>query len=111
MDPDGDLGPFVTADELISRRIDGTDFLDKKMAALAAHRSQVATDGPFFAGAESGALVVGRGVLPDRQGHARAGRRRRLRDGPVRRALTEAFHWCDTREVPDLAALDPTIDG
>ena len=54
MDPDGDLGPFVTADELISTRIDGTDFIDQKMAALAAHRSQVSTDGPFFAGAESG---------------------------------------------------------
>jgi N-acetyl-1-D-myo-inositol-2-amino-2-deoxy-alpha-D-glucopyranoside deacetylase len=54
MEPDGDLGPFVTADELISTRIDGTDFIDQKMAALAAHRSQVSTDGPFFAGAESG---------------------------------------------------------
>jgi N-acetyl-1-D-myo-inositol-2-amino-2-deoxy-alpha-D-glucopyranoside deacetylase len=54
MDPDGDLGPFVTADELISTRINGTDFIDQKMAALAAHRSQVSMDGPFFSGAESG---------------------------------------------------------
>jgi len=54
MEPDGDLGPFVTADELISTRIEGADFIDQKMAALAAHRSQVSMDGPFFAGAESG---------------------------------------------------------
>jgi N-acetyl-1-D-myo-inositol-2-amino-2-deoxy-alpha-D-glucopyranoside deacetylase len=54
MDPDGELGPFVTPDDLISTRVDGTPHIDQKMAALAAHRSQVSMDGPFFSGAESG---------------------------------------------------------
>jgi N-acetyl-1-D-myo-inositol-2-amino-2-deoxy-alpha-D-glucopyranoside deacetylase len=54
MDPDGDLGPFVTPDRLLSARIDGSAVVDRKMAALAAHRTQVQADGPFFSGAESG---------------------------------------------------------
>jgi N-acetyl-1-D-myo-inositol-2-amino-2-deoxy-alpha-D-glucopyranoside deacetylase len=54
MDPDGDLGPFVTPDELLSARIDGSEVIDRKMTALAAHRSQVQEDGFFFSGAESG---------------------------------------------------------
>ncbi len=29
--------------------VDGTDYLDQKMAALAAHRTQITLDGPFFA--------------------------------------------------------------
>jgi N-acetyl-1-D-myo-inositol-2-amino-2-deoxy-alpha-D-glucopyranoside deacetylase len=54
MDPDGDLGPFFTAEELISARVDGQAWVEQKMAALALHRTQVDPDGPFFAGAESG---------------------------------------------------------
>ena len=54
MDPDGELGPFVTPDALLSARVDGSAFVDRKMSALAAHRSQVEPDGFFFAGAESG---------------------------------------------------------
>ncbi|KRF36726.1 N-acetyl-1-D-myo-inositol-2-amino-2-deoxy-alpha-D-glucopyranoside deacetylase [Nocardioides sp. Soil805] len=54
MDPDGDLGPFVTADDLISARVDGQAFAAQKMNALKLHRTQVDPDGPFFAGAESG---------------------------------------------------------
>jgi N-acetyl-1-D-myo-inositol-2-amino-2-deoxy-alpha-D-glucopyranoside deacetylase len=54
MDPDGDLPPFITPDELISSRIDGADFVARKMSALAAHRTQVEADGPFFRGGESG---------------------------------------------------------
>jgi N-acetyl-1-D-myo-inositol-2-amino-2-deoxy-alpha-D-glucopyranoside deacetylase len=54
MDPDGELPPFVTPDELISARVDGNAFVDQKMDALRAHRSQVASDGFFFSGAESG---------------------------------------------------------
>jgi len=53
MDPDGDL-PFVTPDDLISTRIDGSSYVDQKMSALAQHRTQVQSDGPFFSGAESG---------------------------------------------------------
>ena len=54
MDPDGDMGPFVTPDDQLAARVDGTAFIDSKMAALAAHRSQIAQDGFFFSGAESG---------------------------------------------------------
>lgn len=54
MEPDGKLPPFVTPDELISARIDGAATVQRKMDALAQHKTQVQTDGPFFAGAESG---------------------------------------------------------
>lgn len=54
MDPDGDLGPFTTPDALIAARVDGTEFVQAKMTALAKHRTQVEPDGFFFAGAESG---------------------------------------------------------
>lgn len=49
MDPDGPLPPFITADENLSAVVDGTAFIDQKMAALAAHATQITTDGPFFA--------------------------------------------------------------
>ena len=54
MEPDGDLPPFVTPDHLISARVDGSEFVDQKMKALAAHATQVEQDGPFFSGGESG---------------------------------------------------------
>lgn len=54
LEPDGEMGPFTTPDELIAACVDGVDFVDQKMAALALHRTQVAQDGFFFAGAESG---------------------------------------------------------
>src|SRR4051794_24970836 len=59
MEPDGDFGPWVTPDELISARIDGSELLDTKLAALARHRSQVEPDGPFFSGAENGQSMFG----------------------------------------------------
>ena len=49
MDPDGPLPHFITPDEHLSAMVDGTDYLDQKMAALAAHRTQITLDGPFFA--------------------------------------------------------------
>ena len=49
MDPDGELGPFVTRDEDLAAAVDGGDFVDRKMAAMAAHATQITTDGPFFA--------------------------------------------------------------
>lgn len=49
MDPDGPLPPFVTSDENLSAAVDATDYVDRKMAALAAHATQITTDGPFFA--------------------------------------------------------------
>ncbi len=54
MDPDGDLPPFITPDELISSRVEGGEFVARKMTALAAHQTQVESDGPFFSGGESG---------------------------------------------------------
>lgn len=47
MDPD-DL-PFACEDSLITTEIEGSEFIDAKMAALAAHRTQVTVDGGFFA--------------------------------------------------------------
>ena len=41
--------PFGTPDELVTTRIDGRAHLDDKMAAMRAHRSQIAEDGVFFA--------------------------------------------------------------
>jgi len=49
MDPEGSMGPFVTPDELISAVVDGGPFMERKVAAMKAHRSQIAPDGPFFA--------------------------------------------------------------
>ena len=46
--------PMATPDERLSRRIDATDYVDQKMAALRAHRTQIAVDGPFFALSNSG---------------------------------------------------------
>jgi N-acetyl-1-D-myo-inositol-2-amino-2-deoxy-alpha-D-glucopyranoside deacetylase len=49
MDPEGQLPPFVTSDENLACVVDGTAFHGQKMAALAAHATQISTDGPFFA--------------------------------------------------------------
>lgn len=49
MDPDGPLPPFVTEDENLAASVDGSDHLDAKMAAMRAHATQIALDGPFFA--------------------------------------------------------------
>ena len=54
MEPDGKLPPFVTPDELISARVDGSATVDRKMGALRQHATQVEQDGHFFSGAESG---------------------------------------------------------
>ncbi|QIK74162.1 N-acetyl-1-D-myo-inositol-2-amino-2-deoxy-alpha-D-glucopyranoside deacetylase [Nocardioides piscis] len=54
MDPDGEMGPFVTPDEQIAACVDGTDFVHTKMDALKLHRTQVDPEGFFFSGAESG---------------------------------------------------------
>lgn len=41
--------PFAKPDEFVTSAIDGTQFVDQKMAALAAHATQITMDGPFFA--------------------------------------------------------------
>ena len=57
--PTATSGPWVTPDADISARVDGTDILDTKLAALARHRSQVEADGLFFRGAENGQSLFG----------------------------------------------------
>lgn len=44
------LPPFAVEDEDLAAVIDGTQWVDQKVAALRAHASQIAHDGPFFAG-------------------------------------------------------------
>ncbi len=49
MDPDGPLPHFITEDDALACAVDGTAYIQAKMSALAAHRTQITTDGPFFA--------------------------------------------------------------
>jgi N-acetyl-1-D-myo-inositol-2-amino-2-deoxy-alpha-D-glucopyranoside deacetylase len=49
MDPEGPLPSSVVPDELITTEIDGSAYVDDKMAAMAAHATQITLDGPFFA--------------------------------------------------------------
>ncbi len=49
IDPEGPLPPFVTPDELITTQIDGSDFVEAKLKAMAAHATQISLEGPFFA--------------------------------------------------------------
>lgn len=48
IDPEGPL-PMTTPDEQLSAMVDGTEFVEQKMAALRAYPTQVTLDGPFFA--------------------------------------------------------------
>jgi len=41
--------PFAKDDSFVTTLIDGNDFVDAKMAAMKAHETQIALDGPFFA--------------------------------------------------------------
>jgi N-acetyl-1-D-myo-inositol-2-amino-2-deoxy-alpha-D-glucopyranoside deacetylase len=41
--------PGVIDDDLVTVSIDGSDFAERKTAAMRAHASQIAVDGPFFA--------------------------------------------------------------
>ena len=47
-DPD-DPPRFMVADEAIAAEVDGTAYADAKIAAMQAHATQIAVDGPFFA--------------------------------------------------------------
>ena len=49
MDPDGPLPPFITPDRLLTAKVEGKDFVHAKIAAMKAHGTQIAVDGPFFA--------------------------------------------------------------
>jgi N-acetyl-1-D-myo-inositol-2-amino-2-deoxy-alpha-D-glucopyranoside deacetylase len=41
--------PFGVPDEQVTTEIDARDYLDAKTAAMRAHKTQIAVDGPFFA--------------------------------------------------------------
>jgi N-acetyl-1-D-myo-inositol-2-amino-2-deoxy-alpha-D-glucopyranoside deacetylase len=41
--------PFAKEDEFVTTLIDGAEYVDSKMAAMKAHETQIALDGPFFA--------------------------------------------------------------
>ncbi len=41
--------PFGVPDEQVSTQIDGSAYLEAKLAAMRAHASQIAVDSPFFA--------------------------------------------------------------
>jgi N-acetyl-1-D-myo-inositol-2-amino-2-deoxy-alpha-D-glucopyranoside deacetylase len=79
LDPEGEL-PMATPDELVTTAVDATDFVDAKLAAMRAHATQIAVDGPFFAlsnnlgnavwGVEHYRLVRGE-VAGDRDQHGR----------------------------------------
>ncbi len=49
MDPDGPLPHFVTPDEHLAAGVDGIAYVERKMAAMRAHATQITVDGPFFA--------------------------------------------------------------
>ncbi len=41
--------PFAKPDDEITTQVDARDYLDRKVAALRAHATQISVDGPFFA--------------------------------------------------------------
>jgi N-acetyl-1-D-myo-inositol-2-amino-2-deoxy-alpha-D-glucopyranoside deacetylase len=41
--------PFAKDDEYVTTLIQGSEYVDQKMAAMKAHETQIALDGPFFA--------------------------------------------------------------
>jgi N-acetyl-1-D-myo-inositol-2-amino-2-deoxy-alpha-D-glucopyranoside deacetylase len=41
--------PFAQPDELVTTVINGEEYVENKMAAMRAHPTQIAVDGPFFA--------------------------------------------------------------
>ena len=48
-DPDGQMPAFIAEDDKLSAAVDGNAYVDQKLAALRAHATQIAVDGPFFA--------------------------------------------------------------
>lgn len=57
MDPDN-LPPFAIEDEFLDAMVDGPEYVHAKLAAMKAHRTQIAEDGAFFAGGMDVAAVV-----------------------------------------------------
>ena len=53
MDPDGPLPPFVSSDDDLAAHVEGGAYVERKMAALTAHATQITVDGPFFTMADN----------------------------------------------------------
>jgi N-acetyl-1-D-myo-inositol-2-amino-2-deoxy-alpha-D-glucopyranoside deacetylase len=49
LDPDGPLPKFIAEDDALAAAVDAGDYVDSKLAAMRAHATQIAVDGPFFA--------------------------------------------------------------
>ncbi|CAN5899908.1 N-acetyl-1-D-myo-inositol-2-amino-2-deoxy-alpha-D-glucopyranoside deacetylase [soil metagenome] len=49
LDPDGPLPPFAVPDQLLTAAVDSTAYVQRKLAAMRAHATQIEVDGPFFA--------------------------------------------------------------
>ena len=68
--------PMGTPDELVTTKVDATEFFAAKMDAMRAHATQIAVDGPFFALADGVGLTswgteyyqLVRGAIGDRDG-------------------------------------------
>jgi N-acetyl-1-D-myo-inositol-2-amino-2-deoxy-alpha-D-glucopyranoside deacetylase len=53
--------PFGVPDEVVTTEIDATSYLEQKLAAMRAHRTQIAVDSPFFAFSDNvGQRALGR---------------------------------------------------
>lgn len=72
--------PFGVTDDAVTTEIDAAPYLDAKLAAMRAHRSQIRLDGPFFALADG----VGRSVFGTEYYTLARGDRGRGRDGAGR---------------------------
>ena len=59
VDPEGALSTMFSEDADIAVEIDGTPWVAQKIAAMRAYATQIAADGPFFAGRRSSATRVG----------------------------------------------------
>lgn len=50
--------PFAKDDSFVHALIDGNDYVEKKMAAMRAHATQISVDGPFFALSDNVGLQI-----------------------------------------------------
>ena len=48
LDPEGPLPAFCVPDELLTAAVDGSSYVQAKLAAMRAHATQIQSDGPFF---------------------------------------------------------------
>ncbi len=49
LDPEGPMPPFATSDDLLTTAVEGSEYVEAKLAAMKAHATQITVDGPFFA--------------------------------------------------------------